>query len=77
MSKNFQQLNDDELDLVSGGNITYTWDGSSGSIGIDGNNAFRLLDKEAFLAYYTSVHGTMTDGDILRNLLAMGVIGKR
>ena len=74
MSKNIQQLNDDELDLVSGGEITYTWDGTSGGIGMDGYNPLILLDKEAFLSYYLSVRGTMTDGDILRNLLAMGII---
>ena len=76
MSKQIQQLNDDELDLVSGGQITYSWDGTSGTMGMDGNNPFILLDKDAFVSYYNSVYGTMSDGDILRNLLAMGIIRK-
>lgn len=76
MSKNVQQLSDDELDLVAGGDISYTWNGSSGTIGLDGNNVFVLTDKQAYLDYFNSVHGTMTDGDILRNLLAMGIARK-
>lgn len=77
MSKVIQQLNDDELDMVAGGDITYTWDGSIGSIGLDGNNPFILLDKQAYLDYFNSVHGTMTDGQILTNLYAMGIIKKQ
>lgn len=76
MSKNIQHLNDDELDLISGGQITYTWDGTSGTIGIGGNNPFILTDFSAFEAYYNSVAHTMSDGDILRNMLAMGIITK-
>lgn len=67
------KLNEEELDLVSGGDITYTWNGTSGSIGLDGNNPFILVDKQAYLDYFNSVKGTMTDGDILRNLLAKGI----
>ena len=69
-------LNDEELDLVSGGDITYTWKDGKGTIGLDGNNPFILVDKQAFLDYFNSVKGTMTDGQILRNLLAMGIAKK-
>lgn len=71
------ELHDDELDLVTGGDITYTWTGTTGTIGINGNNPFILVSKEAFVKYYNQVHGTMTDAEILTNLLAQGVIKKR
>lgn len=66
---------DDELDNVTGGKITYTWDGSRGTIGINDNNAFILLDKDAFISYYNSVKGTgIKESAILKNLLAKGII---
>lgn len=67
------ELRDEELENVSGGNITFTWDGTSGTIGLDGNNVFILVDRDAYLSYFNEVHGTMTDGEILRNLLAQGI----
>lgn len=67
-------MNDDELDLVSGGQISYTWDGSSGTIGMNGYNPFVLVDKDAFVQYYNSVQGTMSDADILNNLIAQGIV---
>ena len=75
MSKRVE-LNNTELDFVSGGDITYTWNGEYGSIGIDGNNPFILVNKDAYLEYYNKVHGTMTDGDILRHCLEVGIARK-
>ena len=69
---------DDDLDNVTGGKITYTWDGNVGTIGIDGNNAFVLLDKDAFTSYYNSVKGTgIKESQVLKNLLAKGIIKKK
>lgn len=66
---------DSDLDNVTGGQITYTWDGSIGTIGINDNNAFILLDKDAFVSYYNSVKGTgIKESAILKNLLAKGII---
>lgn len=71
-------LFDDELDNVTGGEITYTWDGTTGTIGIDNNNAFILLDKNAFTSYYNSVKGTgIKESAVLKNLLAKGIIKKK
>lgn len=69
-----QELLDEELDAVSGGKITYTWNGTIGSIGINGNNPYILLDKDAFGAYYMKVKDTMGETKILKNLLKMGII---
>lgn len=68
------ELHDDDLDQVSGGKITYTWDGSTGTIGMNGYNPFVLVNKDAFVAYYNSVEGTKSDADILNDLLANGTI---
>lgn len=68
---------DDELDNVTGGKITYTWDGSKGTIGINDNNVFTLLNKDAFVSYYNSVKGSgIKESEILKNLLAKGIIKK-
>lgn len=70
------ELNDEELDLVNGGDITYTWNGTSGRIGINGDNKFILVDKDAFVAYYDSVHGQQSDGQILTYLIKNGIAKK-
>lgn len=72
------ELFDDDLDNVTGGKITFTWSSADniGTIGIDDNNALILLDKGAFLSYYKSVQGTMSDGAILKQLLAKGIAKK-
>ncbi len=70
------ELFDEELDNVNGGKITYTWHDAtqSGTIGLNGNNCFILVDKGAFVAYYNSVKGTMSDGAILKQLFNQGII---
>lgn len=70
------EIREEELDRVSGGEITYTWDGTQGSIGINGCNNFVLLDKNAFGSYYAKNKATMSEKDILKNLFAMGIIKK-
>lgn len=70
------EIREEELDKVSGGQITYTWDGTQGTIGINGNNNFILLDKDAFGAYYSQVKDTMAEKDILKELFAKGIIKK-
>lgn len=70
------ELTDEELDFVNGGDITYTWNGTSGTIGVNGNNKFILVDKAAFVEYYNSVHGTVSDGAILAYLIRNGIAKK-
>ena len=69
-------IREEDLDNVTGGKITYTWNGTEGSIGINGNNNFKLLNKDAFVSYYAENKETMTEKDILKNLAAMGIIVK-
>lgn len=70
------ELLDDDLIDINGGQITYTWNGETGSIGINGNNPFILVNKDDFVTYYNSVKGTMSDAEILTNLLNKGTIKK-
>ena len=70
------ELHEEELDQVNGGNITYTWNGTSGRIGINGDNKFILVNKEAFVKYYTEVHGKVSDGAILAYLIRNGYATK-
>lgn len=69
------ELKDQELENVVGGEITYTWDGTVGTLGINGNNPYILLDKDAFVSYYKSVRGTgVKEKAVLSYLLANGII---
>lgn len=69
-----QALTEEELGNVTGGQITYTWNGEKGTIGLNGNNNLVLLDKAAFGEYYAANKDTMSEMNILLNLFAMGVI---
>lgn len=70
------ELHDEELDNVSGGRITYTWDGHEGSLGMNGVNKYKLFDKNAFLAVYNEMFGKYSDADIIRRLREKGIIKK-
>lgn len=48
MSDRIQKMSDDELDAVSGGNLTYTWFGGQGTCGLNNDNKFKFADKALF-----------------------------
>ena len=60
---------------TAGGHITYTWDGTSGTVSY-GGYTYTLLDRDTFMNYYSANQGFLTDAQIIENLLAMGVIIK-
>ncbi len=68
------QINDEQLDEINGGAITYTWDGQQGSLGINGNNGYVLLNKGAFLSVYNEMFGKYTDTQIIKELRNRGII---
>ncbi len=70
------ELNDEQLDEVTGGAITYTWNGTEGSLGMNGNNRYKLLDKGAFLKVYNEMFGKYSDAEIIRELRSQGIIIK-
>ena len=69
-------INDDQLEAINGGAITYTWDGNSGSLGIDGVNKYKLLDKGRFLEVYNDMFGEYSDAEIIKELRNQGIIKK-
>ncbi len=68
------EIKDELLGDITGGAITYTWDGNQGSLGINGNNPYILLDKQAFLAVYNELFGKVSDAQIVRTLREKGII---
>ena len=69
-------INEEQLDDINGGAITYTWDGSQGSLGMNGKNIYTLLDKNAFLKVYNEMFGKASDAEIIKTLRAQGIIKK-
>ena len=69
-----KEIFEESLDSVSGGRITYTWDGTTGTIGIDGDNPFTLVDKEGFVSYYKANGSSMDDATMLNKLMELGYI---
>jgi len=76
MSDNRIELNDELLESVNGGAITYTWNGEHGTLGMNGVNKYKLLDKGAFLKIYDEMFGKYSDADIIRRLREEGIIKK-
>ncbi len=69
-------INEDQLDNVTGGAITYTWDGQTGSLGLNGKNTYILLSKTAFLEVYNELFGKVSDAEIIKTLREKKIIKK-
>lgn len=70
------EINDEQLDTVNGGAITYTWDGTQGSLGVNGTNPYILLNKDAFLKVYNEMFGKYNDAEIIKELKKQKIIKK-
>ena len=68
------ELNDETVETVAGGKITFTWTGSTGTIGLNGNMDHTLNDYNAFITYYQENKATLGEQTILNNLQALGII---
>ncbi len=72
------QINDEALEEVVGGNLTYTWFGGQGTCGLNNNNKWKFSDKtkfESFMKDCMQVKG-MTDVETLQAMKAAGIIWK-
>ena len=69
-------INEEQLDSVTGGKITYTWDGSQGSLGMNGVNKYILLDKNAIIKVYNEMSSDYNDAEIIRALREKHIIVK-
>lgn len=75
---NRMELNEELLDGVVGGNLTYTWFGGQGTCGLNNNNKWKFTDKNAFENMMNDCMRTkgMTDVETLQAMLAAGIIWK-
>jgi len=72
------QLDDELLEDVVGGNLTYTWFGGQGTCGLNNNNKWKFTDKTKFEEMLNDCMRKkgMSDVDTLKAMLAAGVIWK-
>lgn len=70
------EIHDDELIDITGGKITYTWNGEHGTLGMNGRNPYILLDKNAFISVYNRMKDDYSDADIIKALRENGIIRK-
>ena len=72
------QLDDQMLEDVVGGNITYTWFGGQGTCGLNNNNKWKFSDKAKFESFMKDClqNKGMSDVDTLKAMLAAGIIWK-
>ena len=72
------QLNDEMLDDVVGGNLTYTWYGGQGTCGLNNNNKWKFKDKALFESTMKDCmqNKGMTDVETLKYMLAQKIIWK-
>lgn len=76
--KNPIQINDDLLEGVVGGNLTYTWSGGQGTCGLNDNNKFKFNDKQKFEDFMNDCfkNKKMTDVETLQAMLDAKIIWK-
>jgi len=77
MSKR-EMISEEKLDVIVGGNITYTWDGSEGTCGLSGNNKWKFNNKTDFedMMVDCMVNKGMSDVDTLKAMVQAGIIWK-
>ena len=72
---NRELLNDEMLETVSGGNITFTWRYQKGTCGLNGDYSYSFTNRSAFLAKIKECYGQgMNDAETLSALLSAGII---
>ena len=72
------RIDEDLLDEVVGGNITYTWYGGQGTCGLNNNNKWKFSDKATFESFMKDClqNKGMSDVETLKAMLAAGIIWK-
>lgn len=69
------QLNDDAMENVVGGNITFDWNGKVGHCGLNGDKSYTFSSRSAFVAAVMQCYQEgLSDAECLQRLIANGVI---
>ena len=71
-------IDEELLDEVVGGNLTYTWFGGQGTCGLNNNNKWKFSDKVKFESFMQDClqNKKMSDVDTLKAMLGQGIIWK-
>ncbi len=69
-----EMINDMDIENVVGGSIIFTTDHKT--CGLNCNNQFQVNDYGAVISYIRANYKTMKEIDMLRNLLAQGLISR-
>ena len=72
------RIDEELLDEVVGGNLTYTWFGGQGTCGLNNNNKWKFTNKELFESFMKDCmqNKGMTDVETLKAMKAAGIIWK-
>ena len=69
------QLDDNMMETVTGGNITFTWRYEKGTCGLNGDYSYSFTDRGAFLAKIKECYGNgMNDVQTINELVNAGII---
>ena len=67
------QIDDNTLDNVVGGKVTYTWGNGHGTCGLNGNNKYKFDSLEKFETF-VNAHPDLRNGYLLDAMLDAGII---
>lgn len=69
------KLNEEMLEEVIGGTITFDWDGRNGHCGLNGDKSYNFDSREEFIAAVKQCHRDgLTDAECLQSLIQNGII---
>lgn len=74
MTMSMKMLNDEDLDIVSGGSIVFNEDCTM--CGLNCNNQVRVNDLNAVVQFIDQNKYTMTEAEMMRAMAIQGLISK-
>lgn len=70
-----EKINEEVLENIAGGNITFDWNGTVGHCGLNGDKSYTFESRSAFVAAVTSCYKAgMSDAECLQQLIEDKVI---
>ena len=68
-------INEDALESIVGGNITFDWDGTVGHCGLNGDKSYTFDSRSEFVdAVVKCYNAGMSDSECLDKLIQDGII---
>jgi hypothetical protein len=69
------QIDENALNNVVGGKVTYTWGNGKGTCGLNGKNTYKFDSLEKFEAF-VGAHPELRNGYLLDAMVSAGIIYK-